>query len=135
LRFEIEVRLIQGELKAGDIPAFWNEEFEKMLGLKVPNNAQGCLQDIHWSQGDLGYFPTYTLGNLNAGQLMCRATADLPGLESELAKGQYANLLGWMRDKVHKHGSRYQPQELMEKATGEPTRAAHHLEYLSKKFA
>jgi len=135
LRFEVEVRLVQGELKVGDVPGFWNEEFEKMLGLKVLEDSQGCLQDIHWSQGDLGYFPTYTLGNLNAAQLMRRATADLPGLEDELATGQYANLLGWMREKVHKHGSRYHPQELMEKTTGEPTRAAHHLEYLRKKFA
>lgn len=135
LRFEIEMKLIEGALKPGEVPAYWNEEFAKLLGLKVPQDSQGCLQDIHWSQGDLGYFPTYTLGNLNAAQLMRRATADLPGVESELAKGQYANLLGWMREKVHKHGSRYQPQELMEKATGEPTRAAHHLEYLRKKFA
>lgn len=135
LRFEIEVKLMEGQLKAGDVPGYWNEEFEKMMGLKVPKDSEGCLQDIHWSQGDLGYFPTYTLGNLNAAQLMRRAFADHPSLEGELAKGQYGTLLGWLRDKVHRHGSRYQPQELMQQATGEPTRAAHHLDYLRKKFA
>jgi carboxypeptidase Taq len=135
LRFEIEVRLIQGELKAGDVPGYWNEEFEKMLGLKVRKDSEGCLQDVHWSQGDLGYFPTYTLGNLNAAQLMRRAFAEHPGLEAELAKGQYGTLLGWLRDRVHRHGSRYLPQELMQQATGEPTQAVHHLDYLRKKFA
>lgn len=135
LRFESEVKLIEGQLKPGEVPAYWNEEFEKLMGLKVPKDSEGCLQDIHWSQGDFGYFPTYTLGNLNAAQLMGRAFAEYPGLEAELAKGQYGTLLEWLRDKVHRHGARYQPQELMQKATGEPTRAAHHLDYLRKKFA
>lgn len=134
LRFEIEWRLIEGQLKVADVPAWWNEEFEKMLGLKVPNDAEGCLQDIHWSLGDLGYFPTYTLGNLNAAQLMHRAQADHPGLGAELARGEYGTLLGWLRTKVHSQGLRYRPQELMQRATGEPTRAQWHLENLRRKF-
>ncbi len=134
LRFDVELKLLEGQLAVADVPGFWNEEFEKLLGLKVPNDAQGCLQDIHWSLGGQGYFPTYTLGNLNAAQLFKRAVQDLPNLEAELARGQYAGLLGWLRDKVHRHGSRYSPQQLMEKATGEPTRAAGHLEYLRQKF-
>src|SRR5207253_3044699 len=98
-------------------------------------DSDGCLQDIHWSIGALGYFPTYTLGNLNAAQLMRRAASELPSLESELARGDYAGLLKWLREKVHRHGSRHTPSELMKLATGEPTHSAHHLEYLRKKFA
>jgi len=134
LRFEIESKLIEGQLPVADVPAYWNEEFEKMIGLKVSNDAEGCLQDIHWSLGGQGYFPTYTLGNLNAAQLFKRANQDLPNLESELATGQYANLLDWLRKNVHQHGLRYLPQQLIEKATGEPTAAKHHIEYLQRKF-
>src|SRR5207245_2561482 len=96
--------------------------------------SDGCLQDIHWSIGTIGYFPTYTLGNLNAAQLMRRAAAELPGLEAELAQGRYEPLLTWLREKVHSQGKRAQPQELMQRATGEPTRSAHHVEYLRNKF-
>lgn len=134
LRFEIELKLVEGNLRVADVPAVWNEEFEKMFGLKVPNDAQGCLQDIHWSLGSMGYFPTYTLGNLNASQLFRRATFEQPGLEAELRRGQYQDLLGWLRAKIHQHGQRYQPQDLMKFATGEPTQARYHHEYLRKKF-
>jgi carboxypeptidase Taq len=135
LRFEIEVKLTEGQLEVPDVPGYWNEEFEKMFGLNVPNDAQGCLQDIHWSLGTQGYFPTYTLGNLNAAQLFQRARQDLPNLDGELAAGRYGALLGWLRDQVHRHGSRYQPQELVERATGQPTSTAPHVNYLRAKFA
>lgn len=134
LRFEIEVEMLEGRLAVADLPAYWNEAFEKMIGLKVTKDAEGCLQDIHWSLGDLGYFPTYTLGNLNAAQLMARAQTECPGLEAGLARGEYNLLLGWLRDKVHRHGLRYPPQELMRLATGEPTSAVHHLLCLRRKF-
>jgi carboxypeptidase Taq len=134
LRFELELKLIEGELQVAELPAVWNEEFEKMFALKVPDDARGCLQDIHWSLGAFGYFPTYTLGNLNASQLMRRAVADRPALPAELAAGKYETLLGWLRTKVHEPGQRFEPQELMRRATGEPTQARHHLEYLRRKF-
>jgi carboxypeptidase Taq len=134
LRFDLELKLIEGQLAVKDVPACWNEQFEKLLGLKIANDADGCLQDIHWSSGTIGYFPTYTLGNLNAAQLMRKAALDLPGLETELARANYRPLLDWLREKVHRQGQRFQPQELMQRATGEPTRASHHLEYLRKKF-
>lgn len=134
LRFETELKLFEGGLKVEEVPAFWNEEFEKLLGLKVTNDSEGCLQDIHWSLGDLGYFPTYTLGNLNAAQMMNRAALDRPGLQAEIARGEYQTLLGWLREKVHSQGLRCEPQELMLRATGEPTRAASHLSYLRNKF-
>jgi carboxypeptidase Taq len=134
LRFEIEIKLIEGKLGVADVPACWNEDFEKMLGLKIARDADGCLQDIHWSTGTIGYFPTYTLGNLNAAQLMRRAAADHPDLEARLARGEYGSLLTWLREKVHSQGKRAQPQELILRATGEPTRSSHHMEYLRQKF-
>jgi carboxypeptidase Taq len=135
LRFELEVKLIEGQLNVADLPACWNEEFEKMFGLKVARDADGCLQDIHWSLGLMGYFPTYTLGNLNAAQLMRCAGREQPGLEGELARGEYGNLLQWLRKKVHACGSKYRPQQLIELATGEPAQSAPHLDYLRRKFA
>ena len=134
LRFELELLLIDDQLKVADLPAVWNEEFEKMFGLKVPDDARGCLQDIHWSLGAFGYFPTYTLGNLNAAQLMRRARTDAPDLGSELASGRYETLLGWLLGKIHSSGQRLEPQPLIREATGETTQARHHLEYLRAKF-
>lgn len=134
LRFEIESRLINGELEVRDVPEAWNARFKELLGLDVPDDARGCLQDIHWSMGSLGYFATYTLGNLNASQLMRAARRDLPDLSSALAGGNYAPLLGWLRDRVHRHGKTHSPQELMRLATGETTQPHYHLEYLRGKF-
>jgi len=134
LRFEIEVNLVEGTLKTADVPAYWNEQFEKMFGLKVTKDSDGCLQDIHWSIGLFGYFATYTLGNLNAAQLMRRAAAENPGLTSELARGEYKPLLSWLREKIHRQGSRHVPRELIRLATGEPTGIRDHVDYLSAKF-
>ncbi len=134
LRFEMEVRLIDGDLAVADVPAVWNAEFEKMLGLKVPDDARGCLQDIHWSLGAFGYFPTYTLGNLNAAQLMDAVAREVPDVEGQLRAGLYAELLKWMRGKIHEPGQRFDPQELMRRATGEGTSARFHLEALKRKF-
>jgi carboxypeptidase Taq len=135
LRFEIEVKLVEGTLKTADVPAYWNEQFEKMFGLAVPNDAAGCLQDTHWAIAAIGYFPTYTLGNLNAAQLMRRAMAENPGLDGQLAEGDYKPLLRWLREKIHRHGSRHTPQELIRLATGKPTGIGDHVEYLRAKFA
>ena len=134
LRFELERLLIDDHLKVADLPARWNEAFQKMFGLKVPDDARGCLQDIHWSLGAFGYFPTYTLGNLNAAQLMRRARTGAPGLEKELAAGSYAGLLAWLRAKIHEAGQRLEPQALLNEATGETTQALHHLDYLRARF-
>ena len=134
LRFEIEIKLIERQLAVADVPAYWNEQFEKSFGLKVSDDAHGCLQDIHWSIGLFGYFPTYSLGNLNAAQLMHRALADSLSLDAELTRGEYGTLLKWLREKVHRHGMRYHPQELIRLATGEGTHSAAHLAALRKKY-
>ncbi|MEZ5300619.1 MAG: carboxypeptidase M32 [Verrucomicrobiales bacterium] len=109
LRFGIERRLIRGELDAADVPAAWNEEFEKLFGFSVDRDANGCLQDIHWSMGALGYFPTYTLGNLNAAQLYRAAVQSDPAIAAADRKADYAGLLGWMREHVHTLGKRLSP--------------------------
>ena len=134
LRFELEQALINGDLLVKEVPEAWNERFKKLLGLTVPDDAHGCLQDIHWSMGSLGYFCTYTLGNLNASQLMRAASRALPSLEQDLAAGTYGSLLGWLRTNIHQAGRSCDPPALMERATGETTRAHYHLEYLRAKF-
>jgi carboxypeptidase Taq len=134
LRFEIELALIEGRLKVTDLPEAWNTRFHELFGLIVPDDARGVLQDIHWSLGSLGYFPTYTLGNLNAAQLMVAAEKKIPGLSDQLGQGKYAPLLHWLRENVHQHGRRYLPAELMLKATGEPTQARYRIEYLRNKY-
>lgn len=135
LRFELEQALLAGDLAVADVPAAWNEKFGQSLGLPVPDDARGCLQDVHWSAGLVGYFPTYTLGNLNAAQLLARARADCPELGGELRAGRYGALLGWMREHVHRHGQREEAPRLMASATGRPTGAGDYLAYLSNKFA
>jgi carboxypeptidase Taq len=134
LRFDIERRIINGELEVADIPAAWNEKFKSLLGLEVPDDARGCLQDIHWSFGGFGYFATYTLGNLNASQLLRAARTAHPELDAELAKGSYGTLLTWLRTHVHARGRHFSAPDLMRHATGEPTKADYHLEYLRTKF-
>ena len=134
LRFELERRLLDGSLAVRDVPAAWNEEFKAIFGLDVPDDAHGCLQDIHWSEGLIGYFPTYTLGNVYGAQLFRRALADVASIRTELAVGEYGGLLRWLREKVHSQGELRTPGELIECATGEPANAAYHLTALREKF-
>ena len=120
LRFELEQALLTGDLQVSDVPAAWNEAMRRLLGLTPPHDADGCLQDIHWSAGLFGYFPTYTLGNLYAAQLFASAKAELGDLGPAFAHGEFAPLLAWLRAKVHRHGRRYRPARLIELATGAP---------------
>lgn len=133
LRFEIERALIRGELNAADVPGVWKERFRALFGLEVPDDARGCLQDVHWSCGLFGYFATYTLGNLNAAQLMHRARQE-QSIATALAAGEYTPLLTWLRRNVHSHGQRWLPQELMRRATGEVTQSTYFLAHLRRKF-
>jgi carboxypeptidase Taq len=134
LRFEIELDLIEGRLNVKDLPEAWNSKFKEVLDLDVPDDRRGVLQDVHWSHGTLGYFPTYTLGNLNAAQLMNSAEAQVPDLAGQLSQGRYQPLLQWLREKVHQHGRHYLPQDLMRRATGETTQAKYRIEYLRQKY-
>ena len=133
LRFQIETRLISGDLKVADLPSAWNELSLKLLGLKVPDDSKGCLQDIHWSMGGFGYFPTYTLGNLTGSQLWNAAQHDLPNLHASLEQRDYHPLLQWLRQKIHTHGRRYLAGDLIRHATGKPLCPEAHLSVLETK--
>jgi carboxypeptidase Taq len=135
LRFELELALIEGRVRVSELPEAWNARFKELFGLAVPNDSLGVLQDIHWSHGLVGYFPTYTLGNLNAAQLMFAAEKQIAGLQDQLAEGHYQSLLQWLRENIHQHGRRYLPAELMRRATGETTQAKYRVEYLRKKYS
>ncbi|MCB1229543.1 MAG: carboxypeptidase M32 [Verrucomicrobiae bacterium] len=134
LRFEIESAVFAGDLAIADIPGEWNQRFEDFLGLKVEKDSDGCLQDIHWSLGIFGYFPTYSLGNLNASHLYAAALAQQPEIESQLGEGDYSGLLGWMREKIHQPGSRFLPTELVARAAGSPATPDAHLAHLRSRY-
>jgi carboxypeptidase Taq len=119
IRFELEQALIGGHLDVADLPEAWTGKYREYLGITPPDDAQGCMQDIHWAAGLVGYFPTYTLGNLYAAQLYDKADADLGGLEPAFARGDFAGLLAWLRDKIHRNGQRYRATKLVRLATGE----------------
>ncbi|MGA2500089.1 MAG: carboxypeptidase M32, partial [Tepidisphaeraceae bacterium] len=133
LRFEIELNLLTGSLSTKDVPAVWNRTTRDYLGITPPNDAQGCLQDIHWSHGAIGYFPTYTLGNLYAAQFYAQAKADIGGLEEAFAAGDFKPLLGWLREKIHRHGKRYSAGELVRRVTGRALVAKPLLDHLARK--
>jgi carboxypeptidase Taq len=134
LRFRLEQALISGDLAVADLPVAWNEGFEKLLGIAVPNDRLGCLQDIHWHCGLIGYFPTYSLGAMAAAQLMAAARAAAPDLDEAFAKGDLSPLLTWLRTNVHGHGSRLGFNELLTRATGEPLNPKAFETHLSKRY-
>lgn len=120
LRFELERALIRGDLAIADLPGAWNTRFEALLGLGVPDDARGCLQDVHWSFGLVGYFPTYTLGNLYAAQMWETIHDAIPDLDDRMARGDFGALLAWLRSNIHAHGRRYGADELIERISGRP---------------
>ena len=134
LRFELEVAMIEGTLSVADLPAAWNAKMEEYLGLVPKNDSAGVLQDIHWADGLFGYFPTYTIGNVLSVQFFDAAVEARPEIPEEIKSGSFSTLLGWLRENVHRHGSRYYPHELVERATGRPLDTAPYLRYLENKF-
>ena len=134
LRFELEVALIRGDLQANDLPQAWNDKMLKYLGLTPPDYAQGVMQDVHWSSGSIGYFPTYTLGNLYAAQFFNRAEKDLGDLDSFISRGEFEPLLEWLRKNIHSHGSAYLPRNLLIRATGEDLNPSFLIDYLENKY-
>jgi carboxypeptidase Taq len=120
VRFELEQDLLTGDLQPGELPGAWNQKYREALGVAPQSDAEGCLQDIHWSAGLIGYFPTYTLGNLYAAQLFGQAQSELGILEESIARGEFHGLLDWLRTKVHRQGQRLRPAALIERITGSP---------------
>ena len=135
LRFELEQALIEGRLAVADLPAAWNERFKQYLGLNVPDDAHGVLQDVHWASGLIGYFPTYAMGNLIAGQLWERAHADLSDLDDQLAAGELSGLREWLRENVHRHGAKFSSKELLARVVGGPMSVAPFTSYLKRKLS
>jgi len=135
LRFELEQALMTGDLKPSDVPGAWSEKFKTMLDLTPPDDANGCLQDIHWSMGGLGYFPTYTLGNLYAAQFMQQARTDLGDLDADFRIGHFARLKTWLNEKIHRPGQRYRAGELCQRVTGQPLSHKPLIAYLRGKYA
>jgi carboxypeptidase Taq len=134
LRFDVERRLIEGSLEVGDVRDAWNAGMRELLGIDVPDDARGVLQDVHWSGGWFGYFPTYALGNLYAAQFFATAKSCIPDLDRRIAKGDLRTLLGWLRESVHRQASMYDPPELCRRATGSPLDPAHFFAYIEGKY-
>lgn len=135
LRFEIERDLFGGRLAVKDLPEAWNQRFFELFGIRPRNDREGCLQDIHWSMGGFGYFPTYSLGNLYAAQFLRAADSDLGGLDALLERGDLTPLFRWLREKVHRHGRRYPAAEIVRRATGESPSPRAFLDYVTKKYS
>jgi carboxypeptidase Taq len=135
LRLELEIGMIEGKIEVKDLPEIWNAKMDEYLGILPPDDARGVLQDIHWSGGTLGYFSTYALGNLISAQLWEKITADIPDLADQFRQGKFDALLTWLREKIHVHGNKYEPQELVQRVTGSKIDPAPYIRYLKHKFS
>jgi carboxypeptidase Taq len=133
VRFEIEEALINGRMKVEDIPAVWNAKMKEYLGVEPSHDAEGCLQDIHWSFGGFGYFPSYTLGKLYAAMLRKALLRDVPGVTDTIRRGEFGTILQWLRDNIHTYGKTYTPNELIMKISGEALSERDFLEYVKAK--
>jgi carboxypeptidase Taq len=134
LRFELEQQLVEGRLSVSELPEAWNAAMKQYLGVDVPSDADGVMQDVHWSCGLIGYFPTYALGNLISGQLWRQAHLDLPDLDQSLVEGDFQVLLSWLREHVHQVGSKYSRRELLERVVGGPIAVEPFVSYLKAKL-
>jgi carboxypeptidase Taq len=134
VRAEIEMALLDGSLAVADLPGAWNAKMQEYLGLTPPSDSLGVLQDIHWSTGLMGNFPTYTIGNIMSAQFMAAARRQVQGLDDSLATGDYAPLLRWLTENIYRHGRAFTPSELLIRATGEDLQTGEYLAYLAGKY-
>jgi carboxypeptidase Taq len=134
IRFELEQALLDDELSIAELPGAWNDKYRHYLGISPPNDAEGVLQDIHWSAGLVGYFPTYSLGNLYAAQFFAKADHDLGGLHRQFARGEFQPLREWLREQIHRHGSCFTAPQLIERVTGKPLSHEPLMQHLYGKF-
>lgn len=134
IRYEIEKALIGGEIAVSDLPAFWNEQYKKYMGIDVPDDAHGVLQDIHWSHGSFGYFPTYSLGSFYAAQYFKQAESEIPGLNDLIRQGDLKPLKDWLNEKIHRHGRLLTADELCRQVTGESLNVSVFMAYISAKL-
>ena len=134
VRFEVECAVLEGRLAVKDMPDFWNTKYEEYLGITPRTDSEGCLQDVHWSMGSIGYFPTYTMGNLLSYQFWNCLEADLGDTDQMIRTGNFKPILGWLIDKVYAKGSKFPPQELVPQVTGKPMGAEDYLARLTAKY-
>ncbi|MBV7504678.1 carboxypeptidase M32 [Bacillus sp. sid0103] len=135
LRYEIEKALISGEIEAKDLPVIWNQKMQDYLGVTPSTDTEGVLQDVHWSFGGIGYFPSYSLGNLYAAQILRTIQKDLPDFDNHIENGRFDLIQAWLKENIHQYGKLYTPNELIVKATGEELNAEYLVEYLEKKYS
>ena len=135
IRYEIEKALMDGTLQVKDLPKYWNAKYKEYLGVKVPDDANGVLQDIHWSHGSIGYFPTYSLGSFYAAQFYATAKKEILSLETSIEKGNMLPLLEWLKEKIHRHGKYYSAEELCKKVTGEKLNFKYFMDYAKNKYS
>ena len=135
IRYEIEKMLLEGTIQTADIPAYWNEHYKKYLGITVPDDKRGCLQDVHWSHGSFGYFATYSIGTLYAAQLYTAALKETPGLQENIASGNNLPVLNWLKQHIYPYGRYYTSDELCGKATGENLNSQYFIDHATKKYS
>lgn len=134
IRYEIEKAIFEEKLKVSELPEYWNAKYKEYLGIDVPDDSHGVLQDVHWSHGSFGYFPTYSLGSFYAAQFFEKAKKEIKDLDAKTEAGDFRDLLSWLRDKIHRHGKYYTAQELCEQITGEKLNFNHFMTYAANKF-
>jgi len=135
LRLELEIGMLTNKVVIKDLPDIWNAKMRDYLGITPPDDTHGVLQDVHWSSGLFGYFPTYALGNLVSAQLWEKINEDIKDLDAQIRRGKFDSLLGWLHEKIHIHGHKYDPQDLIQKVTGSRIDSAAYIRYLTKKFS
>jgi carboxypeptidase Taq len=133
IRFEIEQDLIPNRIMVKDLPEIWNQKYKDYLDLDIENDSEGVMQDIHWSGGDFGYFPTYALGNIISGQLLNTMQKSVSDWKEQISTGNFQNVKKWLVENVHQQGDLYDPPALIKKITGEKMNSKPYLEYLNKK--
>jgi len=135
LRFELERAMIRGDLKQADVSSEWNSRFKKYFGIEIDSDSNGCLQDVHWSSGLIGYFPTYSLGNLMSAQFFAKALEDMPDLYEQFERGELLKLREWLRVNIHQHGTRYRAPELLKRVTGQELSYKPLVDYMYAKYS
>jgi len=134
LRFELECALVEGTLRPQDLPEAWGDKMHQYLGITPPSDAEGCLQDVHWSMGGFGYFPTYSLGNLYASHFFTAFEKTHPAWEKKISKGEFAFMRNWLKEEIHQYGRQYTATELAKKVTGKPLSSDAYIHYLQTKY-
>lgn len=135
IRYEIEKAIFEDGVNADELPALWNKKYKDYLGVEPKNDAEGILQDVHWSSGNFGYFPSYALGNLYGAQFLNILRKDIPDLDKRIEQGDLEVIHSWLKEHIHKHGSVYKPEELIKKVTGEKLNAKYYIDYITAKFS